>query len=348
MIGKKLIRGISLGIWLALTVACQRNPEPVYPDLAPYELALPPGFSPPLSPADNELTRERVALGRALFYDPALSRDSSISCASCHHLSEGLADHNPVSVGIHGRKGFRNAPGLLNVAYHPYFFAEGGSPSLEFQVLGPLENEDEMGFNGAEAGKRLKDHPVYGPWSQRAYGREMGIYTVVRALAAFERTLISGYSPWDLYQQGDSAALSPAAQRGWALFKSDRLACSACHSGQDFTDYSFKSNGLYVDSPDAGRHRVTLDSADLGTFKVPSLRQLSLTWPYMHDGSLPSLEAVIEHYDAGGNGHPNQDPRIRPLGLGADEKADLLAFLNALTDTTVALRKDWDRPSDEE
>lgn len=344
MSGKVQLIGLVSGLCMVLTIACQRSLAPVTLDLTPYELALPPGFSAPVSPPENELTQERVALGRALFYDPVLSRDSSIACASCHHLSEGLADHHPVSVGIQGRTGFRNAPTLLNVAYHPYFFAEGGSPSLEFQVLGPLENEDEMGFNGAELDQKIRRHPIYGPWAQRAYGRDMGIYVVVRALAAFERTLISADSPWDRYQRGDSAALTPAARRGWDLFQSERLGCRSCHEGLNFTDYSFKSNGLYADSPDAGRHRITLDSADLGTFKVPTLRQVALTWPYMHDGSLPNLSAVIEHYDRGGNGHPNQDPRIRRLGLTESEKKDLLAFLHALTDSSVAHRSDWAAP----
>ncbi|MEO1447957.1 MAG: cytochrome c peroxidase [Bacteroidota bacterium] len=336
--------GMMIGLIGMLMLACQPSVTPVGPDLTPYELNLPPQFPQPESPPENALTQQRVALGRALFYDPILSRDSTISCASCHLLTEGLADHNPVSVGIHGRKGFRNAPTLLNVAYHPYFFVEGGSPSLELQVLGPVENEDEMGFNGAELDQRVRHHPVYGPWAERAYGRQMGIYVVVRALAAFERTLISGDSPWDRYMRGDSAAMSPAAQRGWQLFTSDRLQCRGCHSGLNFSDYSFRSNGLYADSPDAGRHRITLDSADLGTFKVPSLRQVALTWPYMHDGSLPTLAVVIDHYDQGGKGHPNQDPRIQPLGLQPQEKADLLAFLQALTDTSVAKRADWMKP----
>ena len=327
------MRYLSLLPLLMLSWACgpadppQPDPDP------PYVLDLPAGFPEPPVPADNALTEARVALGKQLFYDPVLSRDGSLSCATCHLAEAGFADHHPLSIGIEGRVGFRNSPTLTNVAYHPWFFKEGGSPSLEFQALGPIENHVEMDIDAAILAQRLAGLDHYHELAQRAYGRNLDIYVLTRALASFQRTLISGRSPYDAYQQGDQAALNPAQVRGMNLFFSARTQCSQCHGGFDFSDYSMQNNGTALDyGEDLGRFRITLDSADIGKFKVPTLRNVALTWPYMHDGTLPDLAAVIDHYDAGGQGHPNQSSLIRPLGLSPAEKADLIAFLQSLTD----------------
>lgn len=329
-----MLRGlanISILVLLTAFVACQQGPHIVEP--TSYEWELPTGFEPPSVPANNEMTAERVRLGKMLFFDPILSVDSSMSCNSCHLAQAGFADHHPISLGVEARVGARNSPTLTNIGYHPYFFREGGSPTLEQQVLGPICNNLEMGFNAALLAQRLKDHPVYEPLVQEAYGREIGLFVLTRAIASYERTMISGDSPYDQFIRGENTnALSAAAQRGLTLFESDRTNCTQCHGGIDFSLYGFENNGLYDSFLDQGRYRVTLDSADIGKFKVPTLRNIALTWPYMHDGSLYSLEEVIEHYNEGGKGHTNQSSSVRPLGLDPNEIADLVAFLESLTD----------------
>ncbi|MEZ4825923.1 MAG: cytochrome c peroxidase [Bacteroidia bacterium] len=321
-------------IWIFLAVLSCHTPVEEIPVDKPWDMGLPAGFPMPEIPQENTLTVARVELGKMLFYDPVLSVDSSFSCATCHQAASGFADHLPISTGIQGRLGMRNSPTLTNVAYHPYFFAEGGSPSLELQVLGPIENHDEMGFNAAELAKRLKDDPVYTPLAQKAYGRDMDLYVLVRAIASFERTLISGNSPYDQYTfQKKPEALSESQKRGMTLFFSEKTGCTHCHSGFNFTSYNFENNGIYAEYEDPGRYRITLDPPDFGKFKVPTLRNISLTAPYMHDGSLKTLEEVISHYNTGGKNHPNQSNFVKPLGLSEEEKHDMIQFLQALTDT---------------
>lgn len=317
-----------LMIILMATSGCQKDP----PLQLPYELSLPPHFPEPEIPEENQLTESRVALGKKLFYDPVLSLDSTISCASCHPQATGFADDLMISTGIQGRMGFRNVPTLTNVAYHPYFFREGGNPSLEGQVLGPICSFDEFGFNARELADRLSGDTLYDAMAMDAYKRPMDLYVITRAIAAFERTLISGNAPYDQFILGDSTALSPIAQQGMNLFFSERTACATCHEGFDFSNYAFENIGLYETYQDLGRFRITLDSADIGKIKVPTLRNVALTAPYMHDGSLPSLEAVIDHFDTGGVQHPNQSPDVKPLHLSQTEKDALLAFLQSLTD----------------
>ncbi|MEM7106004.1 MAG: cytochrome c peroxidase [Bacteroidota bacterium] len=296
-------------------------------------IAIPVGFTIPEYPEDNLPTEERLTLGKKLFFETALSRDSTISCATCHIPAKAFADNQKISVGIKGRSGFRNVPSLGNIGYHPYFFREGGNPTLEMQMLGPIQDHDEMDLTIYEAIERLKKDPAYAKMSDQAFGREFDAYVLSRSIAAFERSLITGNSPFDRFHfQKDSTALSESQQRGMDLFFSAELACSNCHSGQDFSDYSMQNIGLYEIYTDEGLTRVTTKTEDIGKFKVPSLRNAGLTAPYMHDGSLPDLKSVIEHYDKGGNGHQNQSPMIRPLNLTEGEKQDLIAFLEALTD----------------
>lgn len=311
--------------------ACQDSLSPDEEE-AIYQLILPTGFPEPVIPEDNQLTQARIDLGKRLFNDPILSRDSSISCASCHKRAAGMADDLAISPGIKGRLGFRNAPTLANVAYHPYFFKEGGSPTLEMQMLGPIEDENEMGFNAAELAQRLLGHPFYDSLALAAYNRPMDLFVLTRAIASFERTLISGDSPYDRYTTGDSAAMSEAAIRGMNLFFSETTNCASCHDGHDFSTYDIHNNGLYAEYADLGRYRVSLDSADIGKFKVPTLRNIAATAPYMHDGSLPDLASVIRHYNHGGQGHANQHELIRPLNLSQQEQEDIIEFLHHLSD----------------
>lgn len=305
------------------------------PDPA-YQWSLPAGVTPPPVPDDNALTEGRVALGKRLFYDPILSLDSTVSCASCHRPEKGFADSESISPGVKGRLGFRNAPTLTQVGYSPYFFAEGGAPTLELQALGPIDNHTEFGFSAAELYERLREHPEYNELAQAYYGRDFDLYVLTRAIAAFERTLVSYRSPFDRFlYQGEESALTPAQRRGWNLFRSDALQCRSCHSGFAFSSYQFANVGLYQKYEDEGLTRRTMLPEDIGKFKIPTLRNIALTAPYMHDGSLPDLESVVTHFNSGGRGHTNQSALIRPLQLSEQEQADLVAFLHALTDSAM-------------
>lgn len=332
------LRPLVLLAWvIAGLVGCDATETPEDPmTTTPYDFRLPPGVAPPPQPEGAAVTVERATLGRRLFYDPRLSRDASISCASCHLQEAAFADHHPISIGIEGRIGFRNSPTLVNVGYHPYYFREGGNPTLEGQAFGPIEEHAEMDYRVSEIVKRLSDDEALQQLARRAYGRPLDAYSLIYGLGAFQRTIISADAPYDRYRfGGDAQALSPAEKRGLALFESERLSCNKCHTGFDLSTYAIVNNGAYAHYADEGLARITQDSADVGKFKIPTLKNIALTYPYMHDGAYPTLESVIEHYNRGGYNHRNQSPYIRPLNLTAQEKADLLAFLHSLTDQTL-------------
>jgi cytochrome c peroxidase len=300
----------------------------------PYIIDYPKGFPPMDIPSGKELTTLRVLLGKQLFFDKRLSRDSTVSCGSCHFQQHAFADFTAVSRGVNQAAGFRNTPTLANVGYHPYLFRDGGATTLETQILAPIEDENEMNFSVPEAVDRLKNIETYRILAQKAYNREFDAFVLTRAIAAFERILISGNSRYDQYINGNPNALNESEKRGMALFFSDKTNCSQCHKGFDFTDYSFRNIGLYETYADSGRERITLIPADKGKFKTPTLRNISVTAPYMHDGSMQTLEEVIAHFNKGGNNHPNKDTLIKPLNLSEQEKSDLLNFLKSLTDET--------------
>lgn len=296
-------------------------------------LNIPIGFPEVYFPADNPLSAESVRLGRLLFYDSAMSIDSSISCSSCHQLERAFTDGLAKSEGVEHRIGPRNSPSLANVAYQPYFLREGSLPTLEQQVGVPIQEHAEFDFNIVLLAERLASNEEYTTLSLEAYGQSLNAFTITRSIANFERTLLSGNSAYDQYSyQNKTSALNNAAKAGMELFFSDRLSCGTCHSGFNFSDYSIRNNGLYLEFEDPGRFRFTLDSSDIGKFKVPALRNVELTAPYMHDGSLQDLESVIEHYNSGGKGHVNQDTLIRSLNLTDPEKINLIQFLKSLTD----------------
>lgn len=305
-----------------MAVACGKEPVPMPEAL----LQVPEGFPDPIFPEGNELTEARWILGKKLFFDPVLSRDSSISCASCHLPAFAFSDTAAFSPGVGGAPGTRNAPSLANVAYHPYFLREGGVPTLEMQILVPIQEHNEFDFNILLIAERLLRDSLYRAMSQAAYNREPDPFVVTRAIACFERTLLSGDSAYDRDE------LPPAAERGRQLFFGEKTQCSHCHGGFNFTHYAFENNGLYEEYADPGRFRLTGLEEDRALFKVPSLRNVALTGPYMHDGSIKSLEAVVAHYNSGGAAHPHKSPLIRPLELSAQERADLVAFLQSLTD----------------
>lgn len=283
---------------------------------------------------DQELTPTRIALGKKLFFDPILSRDSTISCGSCHFPEKAFTDGVKLSRGIDGRTALRNSPTLANIAWSTTLFWDGGVPNLELQVLAPIENPDEMDHDIAVAIRDLSQNEEYVALFEEAYGRRPDVYSLTRAIAAFQRSLVSANTPFDRWVTGeDPNALSPSAERGRQLFFGEKAECFHCHTGIQFTDFSFQNNGLYAEYPDEGRYRITSFEFDKGKFKVPSLRNIAVTAPYMHDGSLATLEDVVRHYESGGKNHPNKSPLIRPFRLTEQERDDLIAFLHTLTDT---------------
>lgn len=282
---------------------------------------------------DNPLNEAKWELGRHLFFDTRLSADGQLSCASCHQPELAFADDVALSVGSEGAIGFRNAPGLFNLAWQPRFHREGGIPSLEAQVLAPIQDPLEFNQDPVALVDVLATDLRYQSWAQEGFGRPFDGYVMTRALAAFERTLVSGNSPWDRWLQGDPTAMTASALRGMELF--DDSGCGGCHPDLWATDFATHNNGLYEQYiNDRGAFRLTFDSTDIGAFKTPSLRNLAFTAPYMFDGSLSTLTEVINHYASGGSGHPNQDVRIAPLKLSSQERADLEAFLMAMSDTS--------------
>lgn len=332
-----------IGLIGFFAVACNKE-DPPTPVITPEPtlIQVPAGFPQPEMPADNALTAIRIALGKRLFYDPALSRDSTLSCASCHKQSLAFADSTATSPGIAGRPGARNAPSLANVAYQKRLLREGGVPTLEMQVLVPIQEHNEFDFNILNIKERLEQIPGYVDLSRQAYDRPPDPFVITRAIAAFERTLLSGNSAFDQWHfQGKTRALSAAAQRGFDLFNSERLGCNNCHSGFLFTSQEFANNGLYENYTDPGRMRLTGLESDRAVFKIPSLRNVAVTAPYMHDGSLPSLNAVLDHYQTGGKPHPNKSPTLKPFTLTMQERRDLLAFLTSLTDVSFLQNPDF-------
>ncbi|MGB4928897.1 MAG: cytochrome c peroxidase, partial [Chitinophagales bacterium] len=239
-----------------------------------------------------------------------------------------------ISPGVENRLGFRNAPSLANIVWAPEMLMDGGNPSLETQVYVPIETHFEMDFNMVLLVERLSADQSYVDDFLSAFGTTPDPFGVTRALSAFERTIISGNSKFDqYYYHGNTAALNASEINGMNLFFSPGLNCSSCHTGYLFTNYTYQNNGYFADyTADSGRARITLMHQDVGKFKVPSLRNIALTAPYMHNGIVPDLEAVINNYMAGGSGHENQSTLIHGFTLTPTEKTDLINFLKSLTD----------------
>ena len=317
--------------------SCQENhlekPQGTYP------LIIPKGFEKPKFPEDNLPTQSRIALGKKLFSEKALSLDSSIACISCHIPKKAFSDNKALSLGIKNHKGKRNSPTLVNLAYVDFFFADGGVETLESQAIAPITDELEMGLPNIEiAIKRLNQNPEYTKKFQEAYQTKPNLTSLTKALACFERTLLSGESWFDKFlNEGNKSLLSEAEIEGKVLFFSDSLACGSCHAGFLFTNLHFENNGLYKQYADQGRRRVTLRIQDDAKFKVPTLRNIALTPPYMHDGSFQTLEEVIDHYAKGGQKHPNQSPEIKGFTISKNQKINLIAFLKTLTDQSFIL-----------
>jgi cytochrome c peroxidase len=291
------------------------------------------------NPSSNPMTEEKIELGRKLFFDKRLSRDESISCASCHVPSFAFTDRKKVSDGVGGGQTERNAPSLLNAAYLKTAMFDAHLATLEQQVIVPIQEHVEMDMRMKELIERLRNIPDYQKAAQEIFGRDFDAYVLTRSIAAFERTLVSQNSRFDQYMyQGKKNALSADEKKGWEIF-SQKLYCTTCHPAPHFTTYVAENNGLYFDyGSDKGRFRIHNDSNDIGKFKVPSLRNIALTNPYMHDGSLRSLEEVLEHYAVGGKHNQRQHPSIISFQLSAIEKKQLVSFLQSLTDTSYMKR----------
>lgn len=286
-----------------------------------------------LIPAENPVTAAKVTLGRQLFFDPLLSADGTISCAACHRPERAFADDVPFSPGVHGRVGTRNAPSIVNTAYSRHFLWDGRSTTLEEQVLLPIENELEMGTTIDEVLSRLRRSRAYRARFDVAFGGGPTAERLSHALASFVRTLRFADSPADRFRAGEEGALPAQARRGFMLFVG-KARCATCHVGAMLSDQRFHNTGVaWRDGRlgDAGRAVVTGAREDSGAFKTPSLRNVALTSPYMHDGSIPTLEGVVEFYDRGGVQNPFLSADISALRLTGEERADLIAFLRSLT-----------------
>lgn len=329
---------ISTGWLIVLRAALPAGEGPALPrDTLPAELQLdriPLGLEAQRPvPRDNPLTAAKVQLGRRLFFDPILSGDGKVACASCHRPDRGFAGEGRVSVGMAGRQGRRNVPSILNRAYGRSFFWDGRAETLENQALRPIESADEMASRLPEVVRRLSEHADYPRLFRAAFGESVTAANLGRALASFERVLLVGGSRVDRFRAGEVTALNAAERHGLWLYES-RGRCWRCHSGANFTDEAYHNTGVSWDHTpaDQGRYEVTRRPEDRGRFKTPTLRALTLTGPYMHDGSMATLEEVVEFYNRGGGQNPNLDPAMEPLQLSGEDRHDLVAFLRALSD----------------
>jgi cytochrome c peroxidase len=272
-----------------------------------------------------------AALGKRLFYEQRLSRDASVSCATCHDPARAFTDGLPRARGVGGKSGPRNTPTIVNRGIGRVQFWDGRSATLEQQALGPIAASVEMDLPLEQALARLGEDSSYRRAFEAVFGGGPTAERLGQAIAAYERTIYSVDSPFDRFLAGDEEALGPEARRGLTLF-GGKARCGECHSGPNFSDELFHTLGL---AGDAGRGGVTKAPADDAAFKTPTLREVAKTAPYMHDGSLATLEEVVDYYDRGGTPHPNLSPKMTKLGLSAQERTDLVAFLRALSGTIV-------------
>ncbi len=307
-----------------------------------------PGLPAVSAPADNPQTLQGIALGRRLFHDPILSRDGTQSCATCHEPAFAFSDGGRrFSVGVDGIEGTRNAPALTNAAWNLVNFWDGRVTSLEEQAIAPVENPIEMGETWDRVVTKLQRHPDYPDLFCRVFGTDVITRTrVVQAIAQFERTFVSNNSRYDRWLRGQ-LQLTPAEQRGLILFEDERGDCFHCHTPGLFTDLVFHNIGLEASPVDRGLAEATGRATDVGKFKTPSLRNVALTAPYMHDGRFETLDEVLDHYISGGVESPNRDPLIRVgqgLPLSEQDKQDIIAFLHALTDTAFVNNPDFLAP----
>jgi cytochrome c peroxidase len=314
---------MALAVSILLGSAAENPPVPKVPE----------GLPPLIWPSGNPYSAAKAELGRYLYFDRRLSADDTISCASCHDPGHGFTDGAPSSTGIRGQKGQRSAPTILNRAYSLAQFWDGRSATLEDQAKGPLANPIEMGTTDAALVAKLGKIPGYRALFAKAFGgEEITMDRVAMAIACFERTVLSGNAPYDKYKRGMKTALTAPQVRGMSVFFGQAM-CDRCHEGANFTLNAYANLGVGTDKPepDVGRYAVTHDPRDWGAFKTPTLREIEHTAPYMHDGSLRTLDEVVEFYNKGGIPNKNLDAAIKPLHLTDQQKSDLVAFLKSLS-----------------
>jgi len=337
-------------LWL-LVCSCSSESPPVVapaPPTDPVEITA-PGFPPLPIPPDNPTTRQGIDLGRRLFYDPILSSTVSMSCASCHAPEFAFTDHaNTVSTGVRGLRGRRNAPSLTNIGWNLAQFWEGRRTTLEEQAGDPVPAHDEMDLPWDQAVGRVATDPRYPPLFRAAFGTpEVSRDRIVKAIAQFERTMVSVGSRYDTFLR-TRTGFTASERRGYVMFFNEKADCFHCHVDKTFTDFGYQNNGLDSIFTDTGRMMISGDSNDLGKFKTPTLRNLAFTAPYMHDARFATLQEVIDHYDLHAKASPTVNPFIRvsgrTLGLTAQDKQDLLAFLLTLTDSAFVNNAELQSP----
>ncbi len=329
---RRLVRTVgivALGVSMALgagNAVAKSDMKPTAEDIKKY---LRPAEIP--QPKNNMMTPERIKLGKVLFFDPRLSGSNFISCATCHNPALGWSDGQPTAIG-HGMGVLaRSTPTILNTAYQRFQFWDGRARTLEKQALGPIEAGGEMAQSLETLIPELEAIPGYVEMFEAAYpGEGISKKTIAKALASFERSIVSTDSPFDRWLKGVDGAMSESAIRGFQIFKG-KANCTACHDGFNFTDNGFHNIGL-PDNKDMGRYEIKPIKVLKGAFKTPTLRDVALTSPYMHNGQYATLEEVVEHYNRGGDKNMgNLDPNMKPLHLTEQEKADLVEFMKALT-----------------
>ncbi|MEO9872287.1 cytochrome-c peroxidase [Ekhidna sp.] len=322
---------------ILFTISCSSEDTELPKDI--YSFEKPENFPEPTYTFENNpVTKEGFELGRKLFFDPLLSRDNSISCNNCHQQSRAFADSplHPTSIGIENRMGTRNAPALANMAFLPEFFWDGGVTHLDFVPINAIESEVEMDNELANVISKLNGHSEYPTLFQRTFGIDsITSPFMLHALSQFTNMMISANSPYDKYVRAEGSVLSTQELEGLALFEAN---CSECHSGELFSDFSYRNNGLNDSFTDLGRGCITESENDHGKFRVPSLRNSELTAPYMHNARFNTLEEVLDHYDNGIKDSPTLDPlfrdeeNVKGISLTDDEKTKIIAFIKTLTD----------------
>ena len=335
---QRVVIAATLGSWIVSSLCGEDRPRlPV--DRLPRDLLndnVPLGLSEGRSlPDDNALTEARVALGRRLFFDPVLSGDRSTACASCHDPAQSFATNEQFAIGVAGARGSRNSPSLINRVYGKSFFWDGRAATLEDQALKPIANKIEMASSVDEVIARLDADASYVHQFRQAFDDEVTANNLAKALAGFQRTLLSGDSRADRFQAGDASALTPDERVGLWIFES-RGGCWKCHLGRNYTDELHHNTGVsWSKQPqDLGRFQVTRQERDRGRFKTPTLRDVARTAPYMHDGSIATLRDVVVFYNRGGGKNSHRDKLIKPLDLNDKEIDLLVAFLKSLTGST--------------
>lgn len=325
------MRGFVLRSWMAAPLVLL-NLVSAFGQQGRSPIPVPLGLLPVQFPKDNPYTPEKAELGRLLYFDPRLSGDNTVSCATCHSPQFAFTDGRPVSTGIRGQKGGRSAPTVINRAYSLAQFWDGRAATLEEQAKGPIANPIEMDQSHEACIAKLRGIAGYRQMFAKVFGTEdFTIDHVAKAIATFERTVLSGNSAYDKYKAGNKSALTASQVRGMHVYF-NKAKCDQCHEGVNFTSNAYHNIGIGTDktNPDEGRFAVTKNPSDWATFKTPTLRDIARSAPYMHDGSLRTLEEVVDYYDKGGIPNKNLDEKLKPLHLSEQDKADLVEFMKAL------------------